>query len=109
MGRPTNELFREIVSLGSQAVLVVDVSKPHFRIAYANRAYEALSGFPAEALEGTPWLESAAMDESAAEFVRLTEIATAREPGALRQGPPTRPVTLSPLSRRSRASSEPMP
>jgi diguanylate cyclase (GGDEF)-like protein/PAS domain S-box-containing protein len=84
MGRPTNELFREIVSLGSQAVLVVDVSKPHFRIAYANRAYEALSGFPAEALEGTPWLESAAMDESAAEFVRLTEIATAREPGALR-------------------------
>lgn len=83
MGRPTNELFREIVSLGSQAVLVVDVAKPHYRIVYANRAYEALSGFSAEELAGSPWLEYAATDESAPEFVRLSEMVTAGEPGTL--------------------------
>ena len=83
MGRLTNELFREIVALGSQAVLVVDVTGSDPRIVFSNKAYEELSGFSAEELTGTSWFEHAAMDASAADFVRLARMLDDREAGSL--------------------------
>jgi PAS domain S-box-containing protein len=82
VGRLTNDLFREIVSLSSNAVLVVDVTSGKLRIVFANPAYEELSGFSADELEGTSWLEYAATDVSSPEFQRLTAAAASAEPGS---------------------------
>jgi diguanylate cyclase (GGDEF)-like protein/PAS domain S-box-containing protein len=83
VGLLNNELLLEIVSLGAQGILIVDVDSPELEIVYANPAYEEASGYSAVELAGTAWLDYAAADEEAPELVRLKQTVSCSEAGLL--------------------------
>jgi diguanylate cyclase (GGDEF)-like protein/PAS domain S-box-containing protein len=78
-----NELLLEIVSLSAQGIVIVDAESPDLRIVYANAAYEQASGYSADELTDSAWLDYAAADEEAAELVRLKQSVSCCEAGSL--------------------------
>lgn len=68
-----NALFSKIVTSSSRGVLVLDASAPDIEILYANPAFAAASGYSADELVASSWVEYAAADDEAPEMVRLRQ------------------------------------
>jgi diguanylate cyclase (GGDEF)-like protein/PAS domain S-box-containing protein len=75
-----SELCREVLSLCSQGILIVDAADPGCEIVFVNAAYEHASGYSADDLIGAAWLRFSAADEHMPEFVDLKQNLACRCP-----------------------------
>jgi PAS domain S-box-containing protein len=65
------QVLEQIVACSTQGILLVDVRAPDYRIVFANKAYERLSGFAADELIGNPWSAVFASDLDGPERIEL--------------------------------------
>lgn len=80
----SHTILEQIVASTREGILLVESVSPGFAIAFANRAYEAQSGYAAGELAGSAWSTHFAVRDDSAELVELKRAIACRESCRLR-------------------------
>jgi PAS domain S-box-containing protein/diguanylate cyclase (GGDEF)-like protein len=78
----SRHILEQIVASSAEGILLIDARDPNLRIAYANAAYESLSGYSAVELDGTSWNSLLAGDETTADSAKVRSAIGSAEPCA---------------------------
>lgn len=79
MHSPTRHILEQIVAASAEGILLLDARDASLRIAYANLAFQAQSGYSSVELHGMPWPALHAGEETSSEFARVRAAVGAAE------------------------------